>query len=188
MQESNRNRANQLLHHFIESESLVNHSEMVASAMEAYARELNKPEAEIDKWWAAGLLHDLDWEKYPDEHPHKAVNEILPEEGYSPDVINAIKAHAPERTGKEPETEIERYLFACDEISGFMNAVSLMRPNKFADMKVKSVTKKLKDLNFAANVPREDIKKGAELIGKELSEHIAFLIDTFKTEKVEKEG
>lgn len=170
-----------LLKSYIESESLLNHSIMVAQAMEAYARHLKKEEAEIEEWWTAGLLHDLDWEKYPDEHPNKAVNEILPENGYSEDVIEAIRAHAPDRTGKEPETEIERYLFACDELSGFMNAVSLMRPNKFEDMKVKSVTKKLKDSKFAANVPREDIKKGASLIDTELNDHIAFMIDVYRT-------
>lgn len=169
-----------LLNKYIESESLLNHSMMVAQAMEGYARHLGKDDAEIEDWWTAGLLHDLDWEKFPEEHPNKAVNEILPNKGYSVNVIEAIKAHAPERTGKEPESEIERYLFACDELSGFMNAVSLMRPNKFEDMKVKSVTKKLKDSKFAANVPREDIKKGADLIGKELREHISFLIEVFR--------
>lgn len=171
---------------YIENESLRKHSVMVAGAMEAYAKNLGKHEAEIDNWWTAGLLHDLDWEKYPEEHPNKAVKEILPEEGYSEEIIEAIRAHAPERTGKEPDSEMERYLFACDELSGFMNAVSLMRPNKFEDMKVKSVTKKLKDQNFAANVPRKDIREGAKLIGKELSEHIAFLIEVFKTKNEEK--
>lgn len=170
-----------LLTTYIESESLLNHSMMVAQAMEAYARHLKKGEDEIEEWWTAGLLHDLDWEKFPEEHPNKAVNEILPEYGYSKEIIEAVRAHAPERTGKEPETEIERYLFACDELSGFMNAVSLMRPNKFEDMKVKSVTKKLKDSKFAANVPREDIKKGAGLIGTELNDHIAFMIDVYRT-------
>ncbi len=170
-----------LLNNCVESESLLNHSMMVAQAMEAYARSLNKTEQQVEEWWTAGLLHDLDWEQFPKEHPHKAVNEILPEYGYPDSVIEAIKAHAPERTGKEPETEIERYLYACDELSGFMNAVSLMRPNGFEDMKVKSVTKKLKDSKFAANVPREDIKKGAELIGKELNDHITFLIQVFRS-------
>ena len=126
------------------------------------------------------MLHDLDWEKYPEEHPAKAVNEILPQKGYDDAVIKAIEAHAPERTGRKPTTELERYLYACDELSGFMNAVSLMRPNGFDDMKVKSVTKKLKDKRFAESVPREDIKKGAELIEKPLNDHIRFLIDVFK--------
>jgi putative nucleotidyltransferase with HDIG domain len=169
-----------LLSEYIDSESLKDHCKMVADAMEAYARKLGKSEAEILKWWTAGLLHDLDWEKYPDEHPNRAVNHILPPLGYPTDVMTAIKAHAPDRTGVEPQSEMDRYLFACDELSGFLNAVSLMRPNGFSDMKVKSVTKKLKDKRFAANVPREDIKKGADYIETELQTHIQFLIDQFK--------
>lgn len=174
-----RESSKKLLDKYIESENLRKHCYMVADAMQAYAESLEKDETEIEEWWTAGLLHDLDWEKYPDEHPNKAVNEILPQAGYSENVINAVKTHAPERTGKNPETEIERYLFACDELSGFMNAVSLMRPNGFSDMKVKSVRKKLKDKRFAENVPRDDIYKGAELIGKPLADHIQFLISVF---------
>lgn len=170
----------QLLNDYIDSQSLVRHCEMVAHATEAYAIKLNKSEQEKDLWWTAGLLHDLDWEKYPEEHPLKAVNEILPEHGYSHELIEAVRTHAPERTGKEPESELERFLYACDELSGFMYAVSLMRPNGFEDMKVRSVTKKLKDKRFAENVSREDIRKGAELIGTPLNDHIAFLIETFK--------
>lgn len=174
-------KSEELLIEYIDSENLRQHCHMVADAMEAYAKEFGKSDIEIEKWWTAGLLHDLDWEKYPDEHPNRAVNKILPPLGYSAEVIAAIKAHAPERTGKEPENEIERYLFACDELAGFMNAVALMRPNGFSDMKVKSVRKKLKDKRFAANVSREDIQQGAELVKKDLSEHILFLIGVFKT-------
>lgn len=175
-----RQASEQLLKQYIEGENLISHSHMVAHAMERYAKTLGKSDEEVEKWWTAGLLHDLDWEKYPDEHPRKAVEEILPDAGYPEEVIEAIKAHAPERTQKEPETEIERYLFACDEISGFMNAVALMRPNGFSDMKVKSVKKKLKDKSFAEAVPRDEIYKGAELIEKDLGEHIQFMIDAFK--------
>lgn len=175
-----RDRSIELMHSYISSESLRNHCEMVARAMEGYARRLEKSDETVDKWWTAGLLHDLDWEKYPDEHPAKAVNEILPENGYDSEIIGAVEAHAPDRTGREPAAEIERYLFACDEISGFMNAVSLMRPNGFSDMKVKSVTKKLKDKKFAQNVPRDDMRKGAKLIDLELRDHIQNLITFFK--------
>lgn len=169
-----------LLTQYVESDNLRHHCRMAAAAVEAYAQDLGKPEADVDRWWTAGLLHDLDWEAYPDEHPLRATSEILPEAGYDDEVINAIRAHAPERTGREPETKLERYLFACDELSGFMHAVALVRPNGFDDMKVRSVKKKLKDGSFAANVPREDIRKGAELIDKPLNEHIAFLIEVFK--------
>lgn len=178
-----RQQSQELLEEYVESENLRIHSSMVADAMEAYAHELHKTDQEVDNWWTAGLLHDLDWEKFPDEHPNRAVNKILPPLGYSANVLSAIKAHAPQRTGKEPETDMERYLFACDELSGFVNAVALIRPNGFSDMKVKSVKKKLKDKRFAANVSREDIKKGVELIKKDLSEHIQFLIGVFRTKK-----
>lgn len=175
-----RERSVDLLNEYVKSESLRQHCKMVSDAMEWYASSLDKEKSEADSWWTAGLLHDLDWETYPDDHPEMAVNEILPEYGYSKEIIGAVEAHAPQRTGREPENDIERYLFACDELSGFMNAVSLMRPNGFSDMKVKSVTKKLKDKRFAENVPREDIRKGAELIGLGLNEHIQNLIECFR--------
>ena len=179
-----RKESEDLLKEYVTSENLQHHCQMVALAMEGYAEKLKKPDPIIEQWWTAGLLHDIDWEAYPEEHPRKAVEEILPENGYHDDIINAVKTHAPERSGEEPNSEIERYLFACDELSGFMHAVSLMRPNGFSDMKVKSVTKKLKDKKFAANVPREDIKKGAGLISLELSDHIRNLIEIFKSQTI----
>lgn len=175
-----REKSRTLLTSYISSENLQLHCEMVAAAMEGYAGKLGISEEETERWWAAGLLHDLDWEKYPDLHPKKAVEDILPKHDYDDKIIKAIEAHAPERTGREPETDIERYLFACDELSGFMNAVSLMRPNGFSDMKVKSVTKKLKDKKFAESVPREDIKKGAAHIDLQLNDHIQNLISIFR--------
>ncbi|MEP7103129.1 MAG: HD domain-containing protein [Candidatus Dojkabacteria bacterium] len=168
-----------LLLEYIQNESLLNHCRMVAKAMGAYAKSLNLSENEVEEWYTAGLLHDLDWEKFPDEHPNKAVNEILPAKGYPENVILAVKAHGPQRTGKYPETKIEKYLFACDELSGFLNASSLMRPTKFEGMEVKSVKKKLKDKHFAANVSREDIEEGARLIERPIEEHIQFLINVF---------
>ena len=170
-----RAQSEQLLEQYVKNEALLRHCRMVAKAVEAYAQELNE---NTELWYQTGLLHDLDWEKYPDEHPNKAVNEILVD--YPPELLRAIRAHATLRTGKEPETALDKYLFACDEISGFMHAVSLMRPNKFTDMKPKSVKKKLKDISFAANVDREEIAKGIALIGKTPDEHISFLIEVFK--------
>jgi len=169
-----------LLAEYVKSPSLLNHCNMVAFAMESYAKSLGLPQEEIETWWTAGLLHDLDWEMFPDLHPGKAVSEILPKLGYQNQVLEAIKAHAPDRTGKVPEADIERYLFACDEICGFINAVSLIRPTKFAGMEVKSITKRLKEPRFAANVSREDITKGAELINKPLEDHISFLLSAFE--------
>ena len=172
--------ARSLMHEWIEAESLRHHCEMVSVAMTAYAEKLGKDEAEAFDWKLAGLLHDLDWEKEPDAHPNHALDHVFPKTDLSESVTEAIRAHAPERTGKQPETEIERYLYACDELSGFMHAVSLMRPDGFGGMKAKSVTKKLKDKKFAANVSREDIKRGAELIDTELNEHILFLAGVFE--------
>jgi len=171
--------AEALLVECIDAESLQHHSRMVATAMQAYAEVLGKDENTTQDWWLAGLLHDLDWEKKPELHPNYALNNIFPNTDLSEAATEAIKAHAPERTGKMPETEIERYLFACDEISGFMHAVSLMRPTAFEGMKAKSVTKKLKDVKFAASVSRADIHRGADLIGKPLNEHIEFLAGVF---------
>ncbi len=148
---------------------------MVARAMQSYALALGE---DGELWYQTGLLHDLDWEKYPDEHPNKAVNEILKD--YPNKLLEAIKAHAPSRTGKKPETLLERYLFACDELSGLMHAIALMRPNGFVDMKYESVKKKIRDKSFAANVSRKDIMVGFDLIAKEPKEHVEFLIGVFR--------
>lgn len=169
-----RQKSEALLDEYVKNEALSKHCRMVAMAMEAYAKSLGEDE---ELWYQAGLLHDLDWEMYPDEHPNKAVNDLLA--GYPIELIEAIRAHAPGRTGKNPVTLIERYLFACDELSGLMNAAALMRPGGFSDMKTKSVKKKLKDKSFAANVSRDDIRQGFELIGKTPDEHIGFLIEVF---------
>lgn len=173
-----REQAEALVGQYVKSEALRRHCSMVAQAMAAYAKVLGEDQ---ELWYQAGLLHDLDWEMFPDEHPNKAVNELL--RGYPLDLIEAIKAHAPQRTGKNPETLMEKYLFACDEISGLMHAVSLMRPNGFADMEIKSVKKKLKDKSFAANVSRDDINHGLALIDKTPEEHFGFLIGVFRGSK-----
>jgi len=171
-----RQEAQQLMEKYIANPSLRRHCQMVAQAMEAYANNLNQ---DTDSWYIAGLLHDLDWEQFPDEHPNKAVNDILPQADVPAEIIAAITAHAPDRTGQQPDTQIERYLFACDEICGFLDAVAKVRPAKFAGMKWSSVNKKLKNKSFAANVSRDDIEQGAQLIDKPLSEHVGFLIEVF---------
>lgn len=163
-----------LLKTYIKNEALLHHCYMVAQAMEAYAKVLGQ-DAEL--WYATGLLHDVDWEQFPDEHPMKAVAEFFGD--YPEEMKHAILAHGPQRTGVQAESLLDKYLFACDELSGLMHAVSLMRPNGFADMQVKSVKKKIKDKSFAANVSREDIALGFELIEKNPEEHIQFLINVF---------
>lgn len=171
-----RAQAEALLDQYVKNEALKHHMRMVAQAMEAYAKELGE---DPELWYQAGLLHDLDWEMFPDEHPNKAIAEFLNE--YPESLRQAIAAHAPDRTGKQPETLIEKYLFANDELSGFMHAVSLMRPEGFTGMQPKSIKKKLKDKSFAANVSRDDIDQGVVLIGKSLDDHLTFLISVFQT-------
>ncbi|PIR61796.1 MAG: hypothetical protein COY81_01535 [Candidatus Pacebacteria bacterium CG_4_10_14_0_8_um_filter_43_12] len=171
-----RAQSHQLLTKYIKNAALIHHCQLVAVAMETYAKTLSE---DPELWYATGLLHDLDWEKYPDEHPHKAIAELLND--YPPELRAAVAAHAPQRTGKQPVTTLDQYLFACDEISGLMHAVSLMRPGGFTDMKPKSIKKKLKDKSFAANVSRADIDQGFALIGKTPDEHIQFLIEVFQT-------
>lgn len=130
-------------------------------------------------WGLAGLLHDLDWERHPEEHPLKAVEELR-ERDYPPEVIQAILAHRPDFTGVEPSTELDRVLYACDELSGLVVACCLVRPNGISDLTPKSVVKKLKDRAFAAGVDREDVQRGTELIGLDRSEHIQNLIDALR--------
>jgi len=169
-----RKKSQTLLEKYIKNPALRHHCELVAAAMQAYAQKLGE---DLELWYQTGLLHDLDYEKYPQEHPNKAVNELLT--NYPEELKHAILAHGPSITGVEPETIMERYLFACDELSGFMYAYSLMRPNGFEGMKAGKVIKKLKDINFAAKINREDITKGFGLIDEEPTGHIQFLVTTF---------
>jgi putative nucleotidyltransferase with HDIG domain len=159
---------------YIQNDALRHHCKMVATSMAAYAHTLGEDE---ELWYQTGLLHDLDWEMYPDEHPHKAVQEWLTD--YPDELRNAILAHGPERTGRYPETALEKYLFACDEVSGFLYAYSLMRPERFAGMSAGKARKKLKDRSFAANVSREDIETGFELIDVDPVQHLQFLIAVY---------
>ena len=162
-----------LLHEWVENEGLRKHMYAVEAAVRHYARKMG---ADEEVWGLAGLLHDLDWEKHPEEHPLEGVA-VLKEEGYPEEVIHAILAHRPDFTGVEPETDLDRVLYACDEITGLIHATCLMRPNGIDDIKVKSVTKKLKDKAFAAGVDREEVARGVELIGLDRAEHIRNVIE-----------
>ncbi len=162
-----------LLESWVENDGLRKHMLGVEAAVRHYARLHGEDE---DVWGMAGLLHDLDWEKYPDEHPHRGLTE-LEQRGYPAEVIRAVQTHAPNRTGVEPETLLERVLFACDELSGLVYACCLVRPNGIDDLSPKSVTKKLKDKAFAAGVDRDDVARGVELLGIERAEHIQNVID-----------
>jgi len=165
-----------LLEQYIKNPALRHHCEMLASAMQAYAQKYSQ---DLELWYQTGLLHDLDYEQFPDQHPLKAVNSLLTE--YPQALRRAVLAHGPEITGVEPDSLMERYLFACDEISGFLHAYSLMRPNGFEGMKAGKVLKKLTDLNFAAKINRQDIERGFSLIEETSSDHVQFLIKIFSS-------
>jgi predicted hydrolase (HD superfamily) len=148
----------------------------VEAAVRAYARRFGEDE---ETWGLAGLLHDLDWEKYPDEHPKRAV-EYLRNNGYPESVLHAILAHRSDFTGVEPETQLDRTLVACDELTGLINATALVRPTGIHDLKPKSVRKKMKDATFARGVDRDDIRRGAELLTVDLDAHIQTVIDAMR--------
>ena len=166
----------ELLEQWVENEGLRNHMKCVEAAVRSYARRFGEPE---DQWGLAGLLHDLDWEKYPDEHPLRAVEELRGR-GYDEQVLHAILAHRHHFTGVAPETLLDRTLLACDEITGLVTASALVRPNGIDDLEAKSVRKKMKDKAFAAGVDREEVQEGADLLGMELSEHIQNVIEAMR--------
>jgi len=151
----------------------------VEVAMRFYAKKLNEDE---ERWAAAGLLHDLDWEMFPETHPNTAVP-ILEESGYDKEIIDAILGHAyPDRTNVPRESTLAKYLFACDEITGFITAYSMMKENGLDDVEAKSIIKKMKDKAFARNVSRDDIVKGSEDIGIGIEEHISNVIEAMKND------
>ena len=167
-----------LLTEYTQSESLRKHALAVESCMRAYARKFG---ADEELWGVVGLIHDFDYEKYPtaQEHPYKG-NEILKERGYSDEIRRAIMSHA-DYTGVTRETPMEKALFACDELAGFITAVALAKPSKsLAEVEAKSVRKKMKDKAFARSVSRDDIVSGARELGVDLDEHIAFCIEAMK--------
>ena len=168
-----RNDAVRLLEDWVENEGLRKHMYAVEAAVRHYAR-LRGADEEI--WGLAGLLHDLDWEKHPKEHPRVAVDHLR-SLGYPEEVLHAILAHRPDFTGVQPDSELDKVLYACDELSGLVYAACLVRPTGIDDLKPKSVAKKLKDKTFAAGVSREEVERGVGLIGLELSEHIQNVID-----------
>ena len=170
-----------LLEQWVGNENLRRHMLAVEAAVRHYARLRGRDE---ETWGLAGLLHDLDWEKHPDEHPLRAVDELR-SRGYPEEVLHAILAHRADFTGVQPETELDRVLFACDELAGLVHAACLVRPTGIDDLTPKSVTKKLKDRGFAAGVSREDVERGVELIGVERAEHIQNVIDGMRARAAE---
>src|SRR6202163_3551504 len=175
---TDRNAAWNLLTEFTQSESLRKHALAVEACMRAYARKFS---ADEELWGTVGLIHDFDYEKYPtaQEHPYKG-NEILKERGYSDEICRAIMSHA-EYTGVTRDTPMEKTLFACDELAGFITAVALVKPGKsLAEVDTKSVRKRMKDKAFARKVNRDDIIAGAADLGVDLDQHISFCIEALK--------
>ena len=151
----------------------------VELVMEAYAIKLNE---DIGKWAIAGLLHDADYEAFPDQHP-KVIIEKLKSMGEN-EIAHAISAHYTQ-WNVEYETLLDKALIACDEITGFIVACCQVRPDGIASLEPKSVMKKLKDKGFAAKVDRYEVTKGAELFGVDMKEHIAFIIETLRANRNE---
>ncbi|HSB74113.1 MAG TPA: HDIG domain-containing protein [Terriglobales bacterium] len=175
---SGREAAWSLLTEFTQSESLRKHALAVEACLRAYARHFGEDE---QQWGVVGLIHDFDYEKYPrlDDHPMRG-SEILQQRGWPEEVRRAILSHA-DHTGVARQSRLEHALFACDELAGFITAVALVKPGKsLAEVDARSVRKKMKDKAFARSVSREDITKGAQELGVELEQHIAFCIEAMK--------
>jgi putative nucleotidyltransferase with HDIG domain len=175
--ELSRDRAWDTLTRHTQSEGLRRHALAVEASVRAYARRFEEDE---EQWGIVALLHDFDWEIHPtlEQHPQDGAA-ILREEGYPEDVIEAILSHA-EHLSMPRDTLLKKTLFACDEMSGFVHACGLVRPDGIDSLTPKSVRKKLKQPSFAAGVHRDEVYKGAEDLGVELDEHIAFVIDALQ--------
>jgi putative nucleotidyltransferase with HDIG domain len=174
----NRVEALNLLQEYTQNDSLIKHMLAVETAMRAYARKLGQDE---EKWGLVGLLHDFDYERWPDppNHPLKG-SEILREHGYPEDVIYAIKSHADYLTDCPRVNLVDKALYACDELCGLITAAALVRPTGITDLTASSVKKKMKSKGFARGVKREDVERGAMDFGVDLTEHIQFCIDAMK--------
>jgi predicted hydrolase (HD superfamily) len=181
----NRDDAWQLLTEYTRSDSLLKHAMGVEAAVRGYARRFGEDE---DGWGIVALLHDFDYERWPslDDHPFRGC-EILRQKGYPEWVTRAILSHA-DYSGVPRESRLEKTLWACDEMAGFVTAAALVRPSKSVlDLEVASVVKRMKDKAFARAVKREDLRKGAEELGLTLDEHIANVIG-FMRERAEALG
>src|SRR5256885_9356090 len=174
----NRDDACSLACEFTQSDSLRKHMLAVEAAMRAYAKRYGGDE---DKWGIVGLLHDFDYERWPNppDHPLKGA-EILAERGYPADVIYAIKSHADYLPDCPRVSRLDKALYACDELAGFVTACAMVRPERLAGMQASSVKKKLKAKGFAASINRDDIARGAADLGIELDQHIQFVIDAMQ--------
>jgi putative nucleotidyltransferase with HDIG domain len=167
-----------LLSQYTQNVSLIRHMLAVEAAVRAYAVKFGE---DVEKWSTVGLLHDFDYERWPDppDHPLQGAK-ILKEHGYPDDVIYAIKSHADYLTDCPRVSRLDKTLYACDELCGFVVACALMRPGRLEGMTAKSVRKKMKQASFAAAVNRDDIIRGAADLGVDLDEHITFVISALQ--------
>lgn len=177
-----REEAWQVLNEYTKNPHLITHALAVEAGMKAYARRFGEDE---EKWAVVGLIHDFEYDRYPDlgpgGHPFKGA-EIMREMGWDEVLIRAVAAHAPELTGVTLDTNMEKAIYAVDELTGLITATALVRPSKsILDVQVSSVRKKWKDKAFAAAVKREDIEAGAAKLGVELSEHIGVVLEAMKS-------
>lgn len=177
-----RDEALALVHEYTENENLRRHMYAVEAAMRAYARKYGEDE---DLWGVTGLIHDFDYERWPnddhapdEEHPSTGVA-ILRERGWPQEILHAVMAHA-DYTGVDPETRMDLALRAVDELTGFIVACALVRPNKISDLKPKSVKKKLKDSRFAAAIDRDHLRRDWDALGVDHTEHIQTVIDAMR--------
>ena len=169
--------AHKLLNEWVSNDRLRLHMKQVASLMKAWAIEKENANQQTSlKWELAGLLHDADWEQYPDDHCRIIIEE-LERRNIDPEVIRCIAAHGPRYFGVDPETKMEKMIYAFDELSGFVHASALIRPTKYEGMDVKSVVKKLKTPSFAAQVSREDINDAISRIDASLEALIQYIIE-----------
>lgn len=160
-----------------ESESLRNHARAVELVMRAAAHRYGAGDADVERWGIAGMLHDADYDRWPEDHPDRIVAWVR--ERGEPEIAHAISAHYT-RWGVPHESPLDRALLACDELTGFVVACCLVRPDGVSSLKRKSVIKKLKDKRFAASVERAEVHAGAELLSVELGEHIDFVIEALR--------
>ena len=168
--------AHQLLDDWVLNDRLKLHMEQVAYLMQRWAAEKEQlAEADIWRWEMAGLLHDADWDQWPDQHCKKIISE-LEARNTDPEIIHAIASHGPNHFGVEPGTKMDKMLYAFDELSGLIHAYSLMRPEGYKGMELKGVKKRLKEKSFAANVSREEINDAVERAQLSLDEVIQFII------------
>lgn len=169
--------ATELLNEWVPNERLRLHMKQVAAVMKAWAIEKeNADDITAQKWELAGLLHDADWEKYPDDHCRIIIEE-LERRNIDPDVIHCIASHGPGYFGVEPLNRMDKMIYAIDELSGFIHAAALIRPTLYEGLEVKSILKKLKTPSFAAQVNREDITDALSRVDVPLEDLIAFIIE-----------